>query len=109
MSAYRAAGTRPAGPVSEHLGDAEGTEDHGGGLGWDERLFTLNKEGTRHVITIDEGEAGELAINLDLAIHARLYPGKERSLLLHFAGEEKHKLSVAAAHAGKVWAALTRT
>ncbi len=60
------------------------------------------------VVTIDEGEAGELAINLDLVTHARFYAGKERTLLLHFAGEEKNKLSVAAAHAGKVWAALTR-
>jgi len=60
------------------------------------------------VVTIDEGEAGELAINLDLVTHARFYAGKERSLLLHFAGEEKHKLSVAPPHAGKVWAALTR-
>lgn len=60
------------------------------------------------LITIDEGEAGELTINLDLVTQARLFPGKERSLLLHFAGEEKNKLSVAPTHAGKVWAALTR-
>ena len=52
---------------------------------------------------------GELAINLDLVTHGRLYRQKERSLLLRFAGEKRHKLSEASAHAGKVWAALTRT
>ena len=34
MSAYRAAGTRPAGPVPEHIGDAgEGSGGHGRGVG----------------------------------------------------------------------------
>lgn len=60
------------------------------------------------MITIDEGDHGELAINLDLVTHARFYAGKERTLLLHFAGEEKNKLSVAPENAKKVWAALTK-
>lgn len=60
------------------------------------------------VITIDEGEDGQVAINLDLVVHARFYRGKERSLILHFAGDEKNKMAVQQPHAEKVWAALTK-
>jgi len=60
------------------------------------------------VITIDEGDAGEAAINLDLVTYARFYRGKEKTLILHFAGEEKNRFNVGSAAAGKVWTALTR-
>jgi len=70
--------------------------------------MTRRKEDTMQVVTINEGEAGQLAINLELVTHARFYPGKEGSLFLNFYGEDKTKLSVAKPNAEKVWAALTR-
>lgn len=61
------------------------------------------------MITIDDGRSGELALNLDLVTYARLYPGKDGGLLLHFPGEEKNTLNVGAPNAGNLWVALTRT
>jgi hypothetical protein len=54
------------------------------------------------VTTIDESDAGKVAINLDPVVHARLYPGKEPSLALHFASGEKNKLVVQSPQAEKV-------
>lgn len=59
------------------------------------------------VITIDEGDAGTVAINLDFVVHARFHPGKDGSLVLHFASDEKSKLVVHPPQTEKVWAALT--
>jgi hypothetical protein len=39
---------------------------------WNEGLFNLNKQGAMRVITIDEGDARTVAINLDLLVHGRL-------------------------------------
>ena len=58
------------------------------------------------VITFAEDDDVEVAINLDLVTHAKMY--KQGNLLLHFSGAEKNTVSVAAAHSGKVWSALTR-
>ena len=59
------------------------------------------------VITIDEGDAGKVAINLDVVVHGRFHPGKDRSLVLHFASDEKSKLVVHPPETEKVWVALT--
>ena len=58
------------------------------------------------IVKIDEGASGEVAINLDLVTYARLYPGPEGALHLHFGGEA-NQVSVKPGDANKVWAALT--
>ena len=57
------------------------------------------------IVKIDEGASGEVAINLDLVTHARLSPGPEGALHLHFG--EANQISVKSGDAKRVWAALT--
>ena len=59
------------------------------------------------IVTINEGAAGEVAINLDFVIHARLYPGPEGALHMHFVGADE--VSIKSGDAKRVWAALTIT
>jgi hypothetical protein len=57
------------------------------------------------VVTIEMGNAAQLAINLDQIIYARLNAGKDGNMVVHF-NEEKHTLVLDAPQAEKVWAAL---
>jgi hypothetical protein len=57
------------------------------------------------VTTIDDGEAGEVAIHLDLIVHARFHSGKDGSLIGRFASDDNNKLVVQSPQAEKVWAA----